>query len=185
MKKFWICAIFLFAGAVACSRSPQTNLLFITIDTWRWDYLGAAGSPYVKTPHLDALAKEGLLFTNTRAVAPLTMVSHASIFTGTYPMTHGVRDNGMFVLAPQNLTLAEILHAKGYQTGAVTGAFVVNSRYGLNQGFDTYMDVYAGQDSTSKQKTTPYYPEITADEVTRSEERRGGKECRSRGSPYH
>ena len=148
------------AGAV-----ERPNLLVITVDTWRWDYLGATGLGKVKTPNLDALAAQGLLFTNTLVSAPVTLVSHASLFTGTHPTTHGVHHNGTFVLADDHATLAESFRAAGYRTGAVTGAYVVSSRFGLAQGFDTYLDVYA-RDLYESGGLTPFYPELTASEVT-------------------
>ena len=117
-----------------------TRLIVVTADTLRADRLSCYGSPNVKTPHLDALAEEGVLFENATTVTPLTLPAHASIFTGTYPMHHGVRDNGGYYLEPSEVTLAETLKDKGFATGAFVGAFVLDSRWGLDQGFDRYFD---------------------------------------------
>ncbi len=159
------------AFAASLPKTPKPpddplNLLFITIDTWRWDYLGAAGTDKVATPNLDALAREGLLFSNTRAAAPVTLVSHASLFTGVRPTHHGVHHNGTFVLTDEHETLAEVLQGRGYQTTAVTGAYVVSSRYGLHQGFDNYLDVLPGSLYGDSEGLEAFYPEITADQVS-------------------
>ena len=79
-----------------------------------------------------------------RAIAPvpLTLPSHSTLFTGLLPPRHGVRDNGGYVLDPKHPTLAELLKREGWQTGAFVGAFVLDSKWGLNKGFDTYHDKF-------------------------------------------
>lgn len=116
------------------------HLVLITIDTLRSDYVGYSGSGKVKTPNLDRLAREGLFFTETRSPVPLTLPAHASILTGETPPVHGVRVNGRDKLSEDETTLAEILKAKGYSTAAFVGAFVLDHRFGLAQGFDVYDD---------------------------------------------
>jgi len=116
------------------------NLLLITLDTTRADRIGAYGYEPIETPTIDRLASEGVLFEQAMASAPLTLPAHSTIFTSQYPPVHGVRDNGGFFLAPSQLTLAEILKAHGFQTGAAVGAYVLDGKWGLNQGFDTYLD---------------------------------------------
>ena len=100
----------------------------------------ATASRGVATPHLDALAREGVVFDHATATVPLTFPSHSSIFTGLIPPHHGVRDNGGFFLDDAQETLAERLKAAGYATGAFVGAWVLESRWGLAQGFDDYSD---------------------------------------------
>jgi choline-sulfatase len=116
------------------------NLLVITLDTARADRIGAYGAGDVETPVIDRLAREGVLFEQTTAPAPLTLPAHCSIFTGRYPAEHGVRDNGGFFLGAEQTTLARLLRAKGFSTGAVVGAYVLDGKWGLNQGFDAYVD---------------------------------------------
>jgi arylsulfatase A-like enzyme len=125
-------------------KSPGTfsgmNVLLFTLDTTRADHIGCYGDPDARTPNIDRLAAEGVRFSNATAQAPMTLPSHSSIFTGTYPFMHGVRDNGGFYLGPEEITLAELLKQKGRATSAFVGAFVLDSRWGLNQGFDYYFD---------------------------------------------
>ena len=116
------------------------NVVLITLDTLRADHLGAYGATMVQTPHLDALASSGVVFDQVMTVAPLTLPAHSSIMTGQFPPRHGVRDNGGFFLGPEQQTLAELLSARGYRTGAAVGAFVLDSKWGLDQGFDAYFD---------------------------------------------
>ncbi len=118
----------------------QINILLITIDTLRGDYLGCYGQEEVSTPVIDRLATEGALFSFCVAHNPLTLPSHANILTGTDARTHGVHDNSGFRLPPEAVTLAEVLGEAGYDTAAFVGAFVLDSRFGLEQGFDLYDD---------------------------------------------
>jgi choline-sulfatase len=118
------------------------NLVVITLDTTRADRLGPYGYTEVETPTLDRLAREGVVFEHAMSVAPLTLPAHCSIFTGRFPPQHGVRDNGGFFLSPKQTTLATLLKRHGFQTGAVVGAFVLDGKWGLNQGFDTYIDQF-------------------------------------------
>jgi len=116
------------------------NLVLITLDTTRAGRLRNYGNRNIQTPALDQLAAEGVLFTDAIATAPTTLPSHASILTGLYPVHHGARANGRFRLADAQETLAETLRAAGYSTAAFISAFVLDSRYGLAQGFDVYND---------------------------------------------
>jgi arylsulfatase A-like enzyme/Tfp pilus assembly protein PilF len=118
------------------------NLVIVTLDTTRADRMGAYGNREVETPTFDRLAREGVRFDQAVSVAPLTLPVHSSMFTGKFPPEHGVRDNGGFFLGPDQLTLAEVLKSKGYRTGAFIGAYVLDSKWGINQGFDTYFDKF-------------------------------------------
>jgi arylsulfatase A-like enzyme/Tfp pilus assembly protein PilF len=121
-------------------RPSDLNLLLITLDTTRADAIGAYGSAASRTPVIDRLAKSGALFAHAVAPAPLTLPAHASLFTSKFPPGHGVRDNGGFFLADSEVTLAERLKANGFQTGGFVGAYVLDRRWGIGQGFDTYFD---------------------------------------------
>ncbi len=121
-------------------RRADLNLVVITLDTTRADRIGAYGFKGIETPAIDRLAHEGVLFDQAMTSAPLTLPSHCSIFTSRFPPEHGVRDNGGFFLGPSQLTLATYLKSKGVRTGAVVGAYVLDGKWGLNQGFETYVD---------------------------------------------
>src|SRR4051812_13117848 len=120
------------------SRPP--NILLISIDTLRADHVGAYGYAAAQTPTLDALARRGLRFTHASTVTPLTLPAHASLMTGTFPVWHGVRDNGSFYVSEDQVTLAEALRSRGYRTGGFVGAYVLDHRWGIAQGFDRYFD---------------------------------------------
>ena len=128
----------------AAPREP--NILLVTIDTLRWDRVGFHSDRFVKTPHLDALARRSVVFDNAFAHTTLTRPSHTNILTGTTPLYHGVSDNPGFRLENRFLTLAEALKGRGYRTGAFVGAFVLDSRFGLDQGFDVYDDDFGADD---------------------------------------
>jgi choline-sulfatase len=121
-------------------RRTDLNVVVVTLDTTRADHIGAYGARDVETPVVDRLAREGVLFEQAESVTPLTLPAHSSIFTGKFPPEHGVRDNGGFYLGPEQITLAEVLKERGYRTGAFIAAFVLDSKWGLNQGFETYFD---------------------------------------------
>lgn len=123
-------------------RKGDFNVLLITIDTLRFDRVGVYSDKYVKTPNIDKLAGESFLFTKGFSHNPVTLPSHANIITGTTPLYHGISDNSGFVLEKRFLTLAEHLKSNNYETGAFIGAFPLDSRFGLDQGFDIYDDNY-------------------------------------------
>jgi len=122
----------------SAARAASPNVVLITIDTVRADRVGCYGYRQARTPNLDALAKEGALFRTVVASVPLTLPSHCSIMTGTYPTVHGVRDNVGYTLGESPPTLATILKEHGYSTAAFVGADVLDPERGLNRGFDTY-----------------------------------------------
>jgi len=158
--------LFFGTGAMAMGSRPKPldyNLLIITIDTLRADHLGCYGYRMVKTPVIDRLVSEGVLFTQAFTPAPITLPSHTSIMTGLYPAQHGVRNNGNFYLSPQVLTLAEVMRGNGYKTGACVGAFVLDSIFGLDQGFDFYDDNF----TPGKKRTNVLFNERNAGQVTR------------------
>ena len=126
-------------GQPLVERTAAQNVLLITIDTLRADALGSYGGP-VATPHLDGLAASGIRFEFAHAHAVTTLPSHASILTGVYPFEHGVHDDAGYRLPEDSLTLAAMLRAEGFATGAFVGAFPLDSRFGLDNGFDVYDD---------------------------------------------
>jgi choline-sulfatase len=125
----------------ACGATPRPrNLLFITLDTMRADRLPPYGFSGVDTPALDRLAEEGVVFEQAFAAVPLTLPSHASLFTGLYPPRLNLRDNVAAPLAPEFTTMAEVLRERGLMTGAFVASGVLGASRGLDQGFVVYND---------------------------------------------
>lgn len=136
------------------------NLLVITLDTMRADRIGAYGYSGARTPNLDDLAKNGIMFTDCYSPVPLTLPAHCSLFTGRYPLGHRVRDNGTFFLRDGETTLAEIMKSEGYDTYAVVASFVLMAKFGLDQGFYVYDDSLDADELLRN-----FYSEIPADAV--------------------
>ena len=127
------------------TRTGSWNVLLITLDTTRADRLGCYGYQAGSSPNLDELAATGTRFQNAYCQVPLTLPSHTSILTGLNPYRHGVHNNGNYALRPEFTTLTEILKEKGFKTAAFVSSFSVDSRFGLDQGFDTYDDIFESE----------------------------------------
>jgi arylsulfatase A-like enzyme/tetratricopeptide (TPR) repeat protein len=124
------------AGREQNTPAVRPNIVLITIDTLRADRIGRGF-----TPTIDALASAGVRFDNARSTVPLTLPSHVTIMTGLLPTEHGIRENGVVFAPPRPMpTLARRLRDSGYKTGAFVGAYVLDRRFGLADGFDTYDD---------------------------------------------
>ena len=142
VKNPLIVAVLLAAsGALACNRAApapepaaQRNVVLITIDTLRADRVGRGIAPT-----LDGLARSGVSFINARTTVPLTLPAHVSLMTGTPPPIHSVRENGI-PFSGGLPTLAKIFRGAGYRTAAFVGAYVLDRRFGLADGFETYDD---------------------------------------------
>jgi arylsulfatase A-like enzyme/Flp pilus assembly protein TadD len=131
------------AGAIP--KKNPLNVLLITIDTLRPDRLSCYSDEHIQTPQIDSLAEKGALFLKAFAHTPTTLPSHTNILLGTTPLYHGVHDNQNFIVRDEFLTLTEHLKSSGYATGAFVGAFPLDSRFGLTQGFDVYDDYYGSK----------------------------------------
>jgi Tfp pilus assembly protein PilF len=123
------------------ARSVDLNVLLITVDTLRADAVGSYGGR-APTPWMDRLAADGVRFENAHAHTVVTLPSHANILSGRLPMDHGVRDNSGFRFPGGVDTLATLLKARGYRTGAFVSAFPLAARFGLARGFDVYDDAF-------------------------------------------
>jgi arylsulfatase A-like enzyme/Tfp pilus assembly protein PilF len=140
---FLLCASAVPRGLAAAgneSPPPPRNLLLVTIDTLRADRVECYSPRHVDTPQIYSLAAKGVVFLRAFANTPETLPSHANIMTGATPSYHGVHDNTNFLVRGGLLTLAEHLKEFGYATAAFVGAYPLDSRFGLDQGFDTYDD---------------------------------------------
>jgi len=132
------------------TRRPPKHLVLVTIDTLRADRLGCYGSRDVATPHLDRLAAEGAMASEATAHVPLTRPSHVSLFTGLLPTRHGIRDNISPAALPEVPTLAATLKSAGFRTAAFVSSIVLASGAGIERGFDTYSDQFAGSGSEAQ-----------------------------------
>jgi arylsulfatase A-like enzyme/Flp pilus assembly protein TadD len=143
-------AVLLTSALPACDSSPRAagklNCLIITVDTLRADRLSAYGAKSVRTPAIDGLAAEGVLFSRAFAHSVTTLPSHANIMLGAPPQYHGVHDNANFVVPAGIPSLAEVFKQAGYATAAFIGAYPLDRRFGLDRGFDVYDDDYGVQD---------------------------------------
>src|SRR6266853_5370131 len=120
--------------------TPSPNVVVITIDTLRADHLGCYGDQQIRTPNIDSLAADSVRFERAYTPVPVTLPAHTVLFTGTYPLLSGIHDFSANKLSPSQPTLASVLKEQGYTTGAVIGSAVLDSRFGLNRGFDFYYD---------------------------------------------
>lgn len=159
MRRVRIAIALALAALAGCNRSGDAArdtplfrgapVILISIDTLRADHLPAYGYEGVRTPHIDALRADGILFRNAYAQVPLTLPSHASLMTGTLPAENGVRDNLGYRLAPRDgATLPQALRANGYATGAAVSAYVLRGETGMGALFDAYDDGIAFQAGT-------------------------------------
>ena len=165
-------AALLLGGAVGAALSAGTpppaapnraapNLVLVTLDTTRADRLGCYGHRGARTPVLDRLAARGVRYAHAWAPTPLTLPSHATLLTGLLPPEHGLRDNGTAVLPATLPTIATVLAARGYATGAFVSSRVLDARFGLGRGFAVYDDRMAAE------RVGEYgYPERSAAAVT-------------------
>ncbi len=131
-------------------KPARPNVILITIDTLRADHVGCYGAEQVKTPTLDGLASDGIVFERAISQVPLTWPSHAVILTGTYPFQNGVQDFTGQPLAPQFRSVAQAFKQAGYATGAVVSAFVLDRSWGLGRGFDFYDDAFSAETFAQK-----------------------------------
>jgi choline-sulfatase len=143
-------SLLLLLAAGGCTRAERpadvtqnAPVIVISIDTLRADRVGAWGYASAKTPHLDRLAADGVLFRNAFSHVPLTLPSHVSLMTGLLPPDHGVRDNVGYRLRDGVASLPQLLRANGYATGGAVSAYVLRGSTGMGAMFETYDDQIA------------------------------------------
>jgi len=164
----WVVGVVLAAVLLGCPPpsqerpAPVQNVLLVSIDTLRSDYVGAYGGKLGVTPRIDALAERSVVFRHAVSSNPITLPAHSTLLTGVQPTRHEVHDNSTYRLSESNVTLAELLHPHGFRTGAVLGAQVLDERFGLAQGFDQYDD-----DFGEMQGDVFHLVERSAEEVTK------------------
>jgi choline-sulfatase len=130
-------------ASLSAEDQLRPSIILISVDTLRADHLSCYGYGGPRTPHIDAMAVGGTLFTEVNTQVPLTLPAHVSLLTSTYPFANSIEDNGQ-QLGVNAVTLATVLKARGYRTAAFVGGFVLDSRFGLGQGFDVYDSPFDG-----------------------------------------
>jgi arylsulfatase A-like enzyme/Flp pilus assembly protein TadD len=151
----------LFFSPEATSSRKIQHVLLISMDTTRADIFSCYGFKHNTSPNIDALAAEGILFERAYAPLSLTLPSHCTMLTGTIHPYHGVHDNNGYKLDDSNVTLAEILKDKGFVTGAIVGSIILDSKYRMDQGFDSY------DDNFQEERAPVFIPERQAEETKR------------------
>ncbi len=147
--------ILMFPAFFLPGQGQKQNILLITIDTIRFDRISLHNKKFVKTPNIDKLGEESIVFTRAFAHTPLTLPSHANILTGMTPLYHGISDNNRFRLDDKFLTIAEHLKSFGYETGAFVGAFVLSRYFKLDQGFGHYSEPEKGNELIARDVIVP------------------------------
>jgi arylsulfatase len=143
-RKYLLLGLMIVLVACAGCEAKRPNIVIVLIDTLRADHVGAYGYPRTVTPNLDALAKKSIVFKNAQAASSWTVPSVTSLFTGTYPWSHGVtyaevkegEIKTQQKLSDQFVTLAETLKKRGYATFCISANYHLHAQYGLAQGFD-------------------------------------------------
>lgn len=137
-----VAAAVLLLPFLAGSDLPARNLILISVDTLRADRLSCYGYTGNRTPHFDRWAAEGIRFDQAFTESPLTLPAHATLMTGLFPTTHGIRENMGFRLEPDFRTLAEHFRDHGYTTAGFIGSYVMSSETGIAQGFQLYDETF-------------------------------------------
>jgi len=145
-----------FSGRLAIPKiaDDAPNILFISIDSLRADHLGCYGYERPTSPHIDALAKEGVVFESSISSTSWTLPSHVAMFTSLPDTAHGVR-RPMDTLAIDHPLLAEVLQEAGYQTAGFFGGPLLHPSFGFGNGFDEYVDCTAKELQEGKDITNP------------------------------
>lgn len=138
---FWVVIFLIFLIFTKRVTNRKPNVILITLDAVRSDYLGCYGNPFIQTPNIDELAKNGAIFTNAFTTMPLTNPALASLFTSTYPRVHGVLTCawGLNTTLP---VLAEILKKKGYRCAGFISVRHIGSKFGFARGFDFFYEEF-------------------------------------------
>lgn len=144
---------FLLGALTGCAKKETIqqaqHVIMISLDTTRPDHFGCYGNSWIQTPHIDQLASESIVFKDYMTVVPTTLPSHTSLFTGTYPHTHGTPLNG-YTVNDKNVLLTELLKKAGFYTAGFISSFALDSRFNFAQGFDVYDQKYEQFKGTEK-----------------------------------
>jgi arylsulfatase A-like enzyme/Flp pilus assembly protein TadD len=141
VRRLWALLLCISSALSFAAAAPRPNVILITLDTTRADRMGFLGSTRGLTPNLDAMAKQGVVFSTAYSHVPITTASHTTILTGTYPQFNHVNDFGIR-LSPRLPYLPDLLHQYGYHTGAFVGSLILDPLDGTAPGFDRGFDIY-------------------------------------------
>jgi arylsulfatase A-like enzyme/Flp pilus assembly protein TadD len=133
--------VLLLARPISVRAATKPNVVLITLDATRADRMDFLGAKMKITPNLDNLTRQSMVFEQAYSQAPLTVVSHATILSGTYPQTHHVTEFGAR-LAPALPFVPDSLHARGYHTAAFVGSIALDPKNGLAPGFERGFTFY-------------------------------------------
>ena len=146
-------------GLATAQEPPQTPVILISIDTLRADHLSVYGYRKIRTPNIDSFAQQGTVFTSVNSQIPLTLPSHFSLFTSTYPFENGIEENAEIV--PSNaVTLASVLRSHGYKTAAFIGSSMLDRHFGVDNGFEEYDSPFS---SPPGSQANPYSVRVRRD----------------------
>ena len=133
--------LFLWIVSISTHAATRPNIILITLDSTRADRMGFLGAKTKLTPNLDRIAAQGMIFEQAYAQAPLTVVSHATILSGTYPQTHRATEFGNRLPAALPF-ISDLLRSRGYHTAAFVGSIALDPKNGFAPGFDRGFGVY-------------------------------------------
>jgi choline-sulfatase len=159
LKAIAIGLVFSIRLAPAQDPVQPPPVILISIDTLRADHLSSYGYRKIRTPNIDSFAQHGTIFAQVNAQIPLTLPSHTSLFTSTYPLENGVEENAQTVPSSA-VTLASILKSHGYTTAAFIGSTMLDRRFGLDKGFDDYDSPFGAQ---AGRPANPYSARVRRD----------------------
>jgi len=151
-----VAAFGLLVGGCAGGTGDVSRVVIVTFDTTRADRIGCYGYADASTPNLDRFAEQSVLFEQAVSPIPTTLPSHSTMFTSLLPQDHGVRYNLMYRLDAEAMTLAEVLQGEGYATAAFPASFILAKMFGLDQGFDLYVQPPSGRETESDQPEAVY-----------------------------
>lgn len=154
-------AIALFAG---CGRTHKPNVVLIVLDTLRGDRLSCMGYNRPTTPHIDAIAAQGTLYTHAFSSCFWTLPAHASLFTGLHPLQAGATSETLH-LPEEDMTVAEVLSAGGYRTAAFVCNSWVSKERGFGQGFSEFVEMWRRENQVSQDSTAGSMETLAVDKM--------------------
>jgi len=163
MKRLSLIAGFLLL-VIGCGRTHKPNVVLIVLDTLRGDRLSCMGYDRPTTPHIDAIAAQGTLYTHAFSTCFWTLPSHASLFTGLHPLQAGATSETLH-LPDGNTTVAEALGAAGYRTAAVVCNGWVSKERGFGQGFGEFIEMWRAENQASEDSTAGSMEVLAVDRI--------------------